>query len=60
MVEESKKVLERHPILFECLKYMTIILVEIENTLDYVYNKKKIILLIYFLGYIKNHLMKTI
>lgn len=41
MVEESKKVLERHPILFGCLKYMTIILVEIENTLDYVYNKKK-------------------
>jgi hypothetical protein len=36
MVEESKKVLERNPTLFPCVKYMTSLLVELQNCLDFV------------------------
>jgi len=36
MVEESKKVLERNPTLFRCVKYMTSLLVELQNCLDFV------------------------
>jgi hypothetical protein len=36
MVEESKKVLERNPTLFPCVKYMSSLLVELQNCLDFV------------------------
>jgi hypothetical protein len=37
MVEKSQKVLERHPVLFNCLYYLTVILVEIQIALDMIY-----------------------